>query len=105
MGWSSATPIIEAVHEALFPKGERKASEAYNALSNVWDALKDGDWDVEDEFMEGVERYHNNELPDVLVRLFRDKGYTRLRDKNDGQYVWVDSDYLDDYSVRDYEIV
>lgn len=105
MGWNSATPIIEAVHRALFPQEESDESEVYNALSEVWDALKDGDWDVEDEFMEGVELYHQNELPPVLTKLFTDKGYTRMRDRKNGRISWFATDYLDDYSVKDYEIV
>ncbi len=105
MGWSSATPIIDAVHQALFPKNDPEESEVYSALSSVWDALKDGDWDVEDEFMEGVERYHDNNLPSVLIKLFTDKGYTRMRDRQNGRISWFPTDYLSNYSVKDYEIV
>ena len=55
--------------------------------------------------MEGVELYHQNDLPPVLIKLFTDKGYTRMRDRKNGRISWFATDYLDDYSVKDYEIV
>lgn len=110
MGWSSGTVYIEIIHDILYSDdnfGRTPPDVSYELLSRMWDSLRDGDWDVQDEFMEAVESFHeakNRGIPDELVRLFAEKGYVRIRDRFNSRVTWVTTDSLDCYNLKEFEL-
>lgn len=110
MGWNSGTEYIEIIHDILYSDenyGRVPPDVSYELLSRMWDALRDGDWDVQDEFIEGVESSHkakHRHIPDELMRLFAEKGYSRVRDRATGRAEWVSTDSLEYYNLKEYEL-
>ncbi len=106
MGWSSASEYIEIVHDNLYDQDHAVSGDVIKkTLSELWKALEEGDWDVQDEFIEHVESFHegmNRNLPLELRELFEEKGYVKIKDLRDNRYEWVPFDTLDQYNLKEY---